>query len=289
MREMRIVVIQEEGRHARNRAYRECHSLCRALRHAGHQAFVWGLGHPNFQVLPDWNDFDAIVILEAYDDTGWLPNISSASHPIKVLWAIDEHCGRSSYYHRLFHANSMHIWLHSTRDFVLHNDDVWFPNCFDDELIYPLESSKRADVGFCGNVLNRHRHLELLARHFDFIADIFTIGDDMVRAVNSYRVAFNRNLANDVNYRSFEVIGCGIPLVTNWNAQYGDLGFEHGKNCMMYTSDDELIECVQELLGSSTRRETIGKAGYELSKRHTYRVRAKQLSQLIVARRGPRL
>ena len=85
---MRVIVIQEAGRHEENRNFRECLSLQRAFIHNGHECDVWGLGHNNYNTTPDWNSYDLIMNIENYDSTGWTPNLSTFNFPIKILWSI---------------------------------------------------------------------------------------------------------------------------------------------------------------------------------------------------------
>jgi hypothetical protein len=46
---MKILIIQENGRHDENREFRECFNLQRSLISIGHDCVVWGLGHENFK------------------------------------------------------------------------------------------------------------------------------------------------------------------------------------------------------------------------------------------------
>lgn len=278
---MRVLIIQENGRHAKNRAFRECYGLWWAFAALGHDPVVWGQGHANFHEPPAFNDFELILNLENYDDMGWLPDLSKYQAPTKMLWAVDEHVQDIKYYERLFKRDDCRFWLHATRDFVKDPAvDIWFPNALDPSLVRPRQVALRADVGFCGNVINRRPWLDLLKQHFSLAEDIFIIGADMVRAINSYKVAFNRNIANDINGRSFEVIGCGVPLITNFNPQYPDLGFRHRENCVFYQTEQELLEGVRWLLEDDARRQSVAHAGFELSRQHTYLERAKFLLHL---------
>ena len=167
-----------------------------------------------------------------------------------------------------------------SKDYVNEDYKVWFPNSFDDTLISPRDIGKKCDVGFCGSLLNRNEYINLLSSNFKFIYDNFVIGDKMVESINSYKVHWNRNLSNDINYRNFETIGCGIPLVTNYNYQYEELGFIDGVNVMMYKDNNEMILKINQLLTDDNLRESIGKSGLELSKQHTYEKRCEFLINL---------
>jgi spore maturation protein CgeB len=236
------------------------------------------LGHNNFNNKPDYNDYDVIIDLENYDN-GWVPNLSQIKS-YKIIWSIDAHCRGIDCYNHKFNQNKCQLILQATKDYVDKNS-IWFPNCFDDTIIYPKQVQKRADVGFCGNVANRQYYLDFLAYHFNFASDIFVIGDDMVNAINSYRIHFNKNIANDINYRSFETLGCRIPLITNYNKQYEELGFVDGKNCMFYKDINEIIDKIQMLLSNEKILNDIAEKGYLLSRQHTYNERAKSLMVLL--------
>lgn len=275
---MKILLIQENGRHALNRNFRECFCLQRGFQKLGLNSTVWGLGHDNFGEKINFNDFDLIINLENYG-SGWEPDLSTVNTK-KMLWSIDAHArGEAPFIHEFFRGK-YDILLHSTKDYVNENYKIWFPNAFDDELINRRQIDKRCDVGFCGSLLNRAGIIEKLNNKYNFIHDNFIIGEDMVNSVNSYKIHWNRNLSNDINYRSFETIGCGIPLVTNYNYQYELLGFEHLKNVVMYKNEDEMFKLIDLLLTNENLRNSISDNGYLLSKKHTYHERCKQILEI---------
>jgi len=278
---MRILIIQENGRHAQNRSYRECHSLAWSFRELGHEPLIWGLGHSNLSAVPDFDAFDAILNLENYDQTGWLPELSGFQKPVKLVWAVDEHVQPESYYKSIFERDRCDYWLHSTRDYVKHSHDIWMPNAVDPILVRPLNVQKRAQIGFCGHVHNRAEWLHVLRNHFAFQADVGVIGRSMVQAINSYEIAFNRNIANDINARNFEVTACGIPLLTGFDPQYEALGFKNEFNCMFYESKEELIDKTKWLLKNPDHRQVIARNGLILSQSHTYTQRAKAILELV--------
>ena len=277
---MNFLLIQENGRHAANRKFRECFSLQRSLKALKQNCDVWGLGHHNYEQQPDFNNYDVIVNLENYDEKGWVPDLSEVSCK-KYLWSIDAHVRGLAPYKKEFRRGNYTKILQSTLQLV-DEDSVWFPNAYDDTLIKPLDVDKVYDVGFCGNVNNRGVFLSELSTNFNLKKDIFVIGDEMVRAINSYKVHFNCNIGIDVNYRSFETIGCKTALVTNYNQAYEKLGFVHGTNCMMYSTVSELRNCVNALLEDNTLLQKVACGGYELAKEHTYLKRAQQFLEEIL-------
>jgi hypothetical protein len=276
---MKFLIIQENGRHEKNRIYRECFCVQRSLLKLNHECVVWGLGHDNFKSKIDFNSFDVIINLENYDTIGWVPNLKDVKS-LKLLWSIDAHVkGIKSYLH-IFNQGKYNLILQATKDYV-NKESVWFPNCFDDTLIFKKDIPKRCDVGFCGNIVNRKVYLDFLKQEFNFISDIFVIGDDMVNAINSYRIHFNKNIKNDINYRNFETIGCGVLLLTNRNDQYSDLGFIDQKNCIMYDNIKDLKSKIELLLCTNEELKKISFEGLELSKRHTYDRRIKELLNIL--------
>lgn len=275
---MKILLIQENGRHDANRNFRECFCLQRAFINLQNECDVWGLGHQNFTEKIDFQKYDLIINLENYGN-GWEPNLSEVRSK-KLLWSIDAHCKGEQPFLIEYQRGNYNLLLHSTKDYVNEKFKIWFPNAFDDTLIYPLEIEKKCDLGFCGSLLNRHNYLHILNKNFNFKFDNFVIGNKMVEAINSYKIHWNRNLSTDINYRNFETIGCKIPLVTNYNYQYKLLGFEHGVNFMMYKNEQEMVDIIKLLLQNSELRDSIAENGYQLSKNHTYLKRAEYILEL---------
>lgn len=297
---LNIFLIQEAGRHAANREFREALSMQRALKTLGHEAIVWGLGHELYSRPFDTMTplCDVIVLLEQYDQTGWVPDFSWFKGP-RVFWTIDSHCSLSEHVAQAQRQKVTHL-LSSTRrylDYYNAPNKVWFPNCYDDTLIYPMpEFPKLAPVGFCGNDNGRGQWLDVIDMSFgtpNFVGhslvgrfckrDIFVIGQAMVKAVNSYRIHFNRNIADDLNYRTFETLGCQTFLLTNYTDGLDEL-FEVGRELVTYAGPDDLLAKVRYYLENTGEREAIAEAGFKRVKRdHTYLARAHQLVKILEA------
>jgi hypothetical protein len=274
--EMKVLIIQENGRHEQNRHFRECFCMQRSLQKLDHEVDIWGLGHDSYETKPEVDEYDLILNLENYDSIGWVPNLSTTTKPKKYLWSIDAHCRGMKPFYDTFHAGKYDLILQSTEDFVDENS-VWFPNCYDDALLKPMKIDKTVDVGFCGSLLNRGGILGHLEKKYNLQKNIFVTGDKMVEKINSFWINFNINLANDINYRSFETIGCGTVLLTNYNPQYEKLGFIDEYNCLFYNNLSSLDEKIEKYIRKYDKLKEIGDNALELAEKHTYDVRAKQL------------
>jgi hypothetical protein len=315
---LKILLIQEKSRHAKNIDFRECCCLKRAFECLGQDVEIWGLGWDNFQTLPDFNSYDLIINMENYGDT-WLPDLSKIHNPQKMLWTIDSHTRGLDPYIRIFNQGQYDILLQSTKDFVAldpNNKSIWFPNSYDDSLFTCADWNKKtAFIGFCGSLLNRRPYLKRLQEWFgnDFKENIWVLGPDMISAIQGCKINFNLNISNDINFRSFETLGAGSVLCTNNNPQYADLGFQDGVNCILFRHHfDFFTKTVNETLGFRPRVSTdlvtsimnhsnfeklhdrlsyyhthedelelLVKNGITLSKEHTYTERAKLLMKNI--------
>ena len=276
---MKILIIQENGRHKENKHFRECFCMQRSLQKLDHEIDVWGLGHNNYETKPKFNEYDLILNFENYDSFGWVPDLSHTTKPKKFLWSIDAHCRGLKPFLETFHRGKYDLILQAIEDYV-QKDSVWFPNCYDSTLIKPLENNKSTDIGFCGSVLNREPFLNYLMNKHGLQKDIWVLGEEMVKKINSYWIHFNINLANDINYRSFETIGCGTVLLTNYNPQYEKLGFVDEHNCLIYKNFDGLGTKLNKYFKNYDKLKEISRNALDLSKKHTYDIRAKQLIEI---------
>ena len=159
---------------------------------------------------------------------------------------------------------------------------IYLPNAYPDDLIYPInEIEKINDVGFCGSILNRQSHLNLLSNNFNFKNDTFVLGQKMVKTINSYKIHFNRNLSDDINFRTFETLGCKTFLITNPTPGINEL-FEIDTHLVVYKNNNELIEKIKYYLDNENERKLIENQGYKFVKEnHTYFQRAKQIVKII--------
>lgn len=284
---MKILIIQEAGRHEKNKNFRECLNFQRALSKInGIECKVWGLNQPDwsnsFFDMESWAD--VIFIIENYM-VSWLPiNEIFNSKKLKIFWSIDSHYSNSilEMHKHICKALKINILLNSTESYIPEfkgcvDKSYWFPNAYPDDLIYPLNLEKTIDIGFCGNDRPEIHYLD----KYNIQKDIFVIGGDMVKAINSYKIHFNKNIANDINYRTFETTGCKTFLLTNYTPGLEKL-FDIGKEIVIYDSIEDLDNKIEYYLKNEANREEIAKRGYDKSKKyHTYSKRAEMLLEII--------
>lgn len=285
---MNILIIQENGRHEKNRQYRECFSLQRAFKHCGVNAEVWGLNHENvapFELVESWAD--VIFIFENYS-ASWLPiDAIKNSKKIKIFWSIDSHCNLDVH-KKMSRDMDIDILLSSTERYLseykqISKKQYWLPNAYPSDLIYPTNSEKIYDVGFCGNVNNRGEYLEFLKSQPSITTkiDVFVIGNDMVNAINSYKIHFNRNISDDINYRTFETTGAKTLLLTNYTPNLEKL-FDIGEEILVYEDKFDLLEKISYISNHPMELNRIATAGYNRSlNNHTYNHRAKEIIDII--------
>lgn len=81
--------------------------------------------------------------------------------------------------------------------------------------------------------------------------------------------------------RTFEVLGCGKPLLASHSDAYERLGFVHGEHMMWSSSPVETLECAGRLLGEEGER--IARAGREfVLANHTYAHRLRRMVEVVL-------
>ena len=282
---MKILIIQENGRHLENRGFRECFNLQRALLRKNIDTVVWGLGHDNFntpfqQII---KDVDVIILLENYDSNGWLPDLSNINK-LKIFWSIDSHMVLMNHITTVV-KNKIDIVLNaieSHQNYFKTSKTFYFPNAYPSDLISPIDGvDKNIFLGFCGSLLNRSEILDKLENNFGIKKDIWKLGNEMVKTINGYKIHFNKTLSNDINYRIFETMGCNTLMLTNSTENINTF-FNDMENIVIYNNETELFEKLNVLSSDNDLVKKISNSGYELVKNnHTYDNRADVLLKII--------
>ena len=282
---MKILIIQENGRHSENKIFRECFNLQRALLRKNVDTIVWGLGHDNFntpfqQII---KDVDVIVLLENYESNGWLPDLSIVNK-LKIFWSIDSHMVLMNHITTVV-KNKIDIVLNaieSHQNYFKTSKTFYFPNAYPSDLISPIDGvDKNIFLGFCGSLLNRSEILDKLENKFELKKDIWKLGNEMVKTINGYKIHFNKTLSNDINYRIFETMGCNTLMLTNSTENINTF-FNDMENIVIYNNETELFEKLNILSSDNDLIKKISHSGYELVKNnHTYNNRADVLLKII--------
>jgi hypothetical protein len=282
---MKILIIQENGRHNENRNFRECFNLQRALLRKNIDTVIWGLGHDNFntpfqQII---KEIDIIILLENYESNGWLPDLSNINK-LKIFWSIDSHLVLMNHITTVV-KNKIDIVLNaieSHQNYFKTSKTFYFPNAYPSDLISPIDGvDKNIFLGFCGSLLNRSEILDKLKNKFGLKKDIWKLGNEMVNTVNGYKIHFNKTLSNDINYRIFETMGCNTLMLTN-DTENINTFFNDMENIVIYNNEIELFEKLNVLSSDNDLIKKISNSGYKLVKNnHTYDNRVDVLLKII--------
>ncbi len=279
---MKLLIIQENGRREENRAFRECFALQRAFAQLGVECGVWGPGHANYTqpFASVVGDFDAVLSLENYPGA-WHPDLASLPLP-KLFWCIDAHMGLARY-QEYVRTHRFDVVFSATELFVpafapLAARSEWLPNALDATLIdRKPEVVKDIPLGFCGNTANRVLWLAQLKMRWPLQHDRMVLGTDMVQAIQRYQIHWNRNVSVDINFRTFETLGCETFLLTNQMVGLNQL-FTPGQHLATYVGLGELHEKIAHYLAHPEERVRIARQGYEYVRaHHTYEHRAQQM------------
>jgi glycosyltransferase involved in cell wall biosynthesis len=275
---MKILIIQENGRHPENKEFRECFNLQRALLRKNIDTIVWGLGHINFNTpfQEIIKDIDVIILLENYESNGWLPDLSNVNK-LKIFWSIDSHMVLMNHITTVIKNK-----IESHQNYFKTSKTFYFPNAYPSDLISPIDNvNKDVFLGFCGSLLNRFEILTKLENKFGLKKDIWKLGNEMVKTINGYNIHFNKTLSNDINYRIFETMGCNTLILTN-NTENINTFFKDMENIVIYDNETELFEKLNVLSLDNNLIKKISNSGYELVKNnHTYDNRADVLLKII--------
>lgn len=287
---MKILIIQEKGRHEKNELFRESLSLQRAFEKNGYHCTVWGLNYPNYR--SDIHDLaishDVVLLLENYDTTSWVPDLSSVKIP-KFFWSIDSHCNLNAHLLTV-QKNKIDIVLCSIESDQEHFSTLgaktyYFPNAVDTDLIQPIfKANKLYDMGFCGTLFPERESLirEIEKNlNINIKKDVWHIGYDMVSAINSYNIHLNKTIGKDINYRVFETLACKTTLLTNYTENIDKL-FIDMEDIVIYHNMQDLTYKANLLINDPRLAKRIAESGYnKVIKNHSYQNRASEFIKLV--------
>ena len=151
---------------------------------------------------------------------------------------------------------------------------TWLPLACDPVIHRPFNVPVKHDICFVGNVFSGPRKdlLDEIARTYPQTFVDRRYFEQMAQAYSASRTVFNRSVADDVNMRVFEALGCGRLLLTNDLANTGqDELFQDGLHLATYSGAEELLDKLAFYLERHDLRERVAWEGRtEVLARHTY-------------------
>lgn len=287
---LKLLIIQERGRNEGNKEFRESCNLHRSINRQfkDWDVEIWGLGWELFKVSFDtiYCKADAILLLENYDQQGWVPDLSKVNK-LKLFWSIDSHVVLQQHLDTCNH-HKINIVLNSNPKDCVHFENknigrkaYTFLSAYPHDLVFPLDRQKEHTIGFCGNVNNRGEWLQYINVNHGGKIDVMKIGADMVDCINSYKIHFNRNIAHEINGRTYETLGTQTFLLTNETYRLSEF-FKIGKELQVYTDYNDLSEKIKYYIEHEDERNKIAEAGFiNAIENHSYDARCKQLIEII--------
>ena len=197
-----------------------------------------------------------------------------------IYWASDTHINNGqpgdSYPYRLNMAKKFDKVFVAQKRAVqeFKNDGVeaeWLPHaveplayCDPDTNKPFVYGAKKYDVCFVGHI-NSSNRIDFLDRIFKEFNNFFYGQRRFNDAADKYaqsKVSLNISMTDDINMRTFEIMGSGSFLLTNWIPTIEEL-FQDGKHLVLYRSFEEAVDKIKYYLSHDFEREQIAKAGYE--------------------------
>lgn len=168
----------------------------------------------------------------------------------------------------------------------------WVAVGCDPEIHYQGLRQKKYDVCFIGNFHSQFALKRMVAVEALFAAfPNFYFGNrtykEMIEKYAESKIVFNCSLNQDVNMRVFESMCSGSCLVTDRLPDLDALGFVDGVHYAGYSSKEEMVEVVKDLLVNDSKREEIARNGRsEVLKKHTYAHRLQTILQHLTSNKG---
>jgi spore maturation protein CgeB len=203
-----------------------------------------------------------------------------------IYWASDTHLG---FDYRLEMARKFdHVFCAQKRaveEFkALGVEAEWLPHAFEPQAYPRFEfASKKYDVAFIGHI-NSENRIDALDRLFKEMPNFFYGQRRFEEAAELFcrsKIVFNISMLDDLNMRTFEAMGTGSFLLTNWIPTIEEV-FEDGKHLVLYRSLDEMADKAKWYASHDTERERIAAAGYEeVMARHTIQHRVNRMLEVV--------
>lgn len=161
---------------------------------------------------------------------------------------------------------------------------IWGPlGCdWDAHCVGPRE--KKYDVAAIMNFHSQYAagRIDLVHELFKAVPNFFFGGrmfHEMAEKFSESRLVFNAPLNKDLNMRHFEAMASGSVLVSERLEDAAELGFIDGVHYAGYSSKEEMIKVVADLLKDSAKMDYLAKNGHSEVRNHTYTKRVENILQ----------
>ncbi|MEM3193298.1 MAG: glycosyltransferase [Candidatus Parvarchaeota archaeon] len=192
------------------------------------------------------HDPEKIDMIFVFDPVVCNFNFQKFKNAIKAYW-IQDSIYPSAYYNyfysiglenydQIFVAHKNYI-----KDYSKYTNRVfWLPYAYDPDVYHPMKVEEKYDVSFVGTMDARRRKV-IDAIHSNFPALRVMVGEfwnhDANFIYNSSKIVFNLTRQNELNWRTFEVLGSGSFLLNSLSNEVLDL-FSDGKDLVMFNDNE---------------------------------------------------
>ena len=161
----------------------------------------------------------------------------------------------------------------------MHEGDIYLPYAHDPLLHKPLDIGKEYDGCLVGlqYIIRDSLVAALRGAGYNIEYTMGIVGEEYNEVYNKSRVALNWSNLHDLNARTFEAMGMGVPLLTNRVPDLAEF-FEEGEHYLGFGSVPEAIRQFARLINEPDYAEHIATNAYELSiAKHTWDRRIQQI------------
>lgn len=251
--------------------------------------------------LKQYGQYDANIWVDwGEDGLGGLIHYPMQECPKPMIyWASDTHINNGlpgdSYPYRLSMAKKADVAFCAQKEGVakMKEDGViteWLPHaveplayCDPDTGKKFVFGNKKYDVCFVGHI-NSGNRIDALDRLFKEFPNFFygqRLFNDAAEKYAQSKICFNISMTDDLNMRTFEIMGAGSFCLTSWIPSIEEV-FEDGKHLILYRSLDEMVDKAKYYLEHDDEREKIAQAGYEeVMAKHTIDHRVAKIMEAV--------
>ena len=254
-----------------------------ALKRMGHDVKSQGLSHgnliwgkeidPQYAWVPDVPEADWKPDLVIHMDPNRKPiRVGNALH---VVYGVDNHVRD---YWPDFGWDHLFL-VHKFGNRIGEENVTWLP-CGYDPVYFdggPKLESRTLDAAMIAYMYdNRASSIYALRHHLPQLTIAYDTGpvyDEFAAIYRNAKISLVRSFGKDVAIRVWETAAMGCLLIMDWCHDAEELGLEHGKNCLVYQTDEELVQRVKWVMMNPDDAQKIANAGKRWARPHTWDAR----------------